>query len=195
MRVASFEPPETRTRPHVGTYLHMRQSNRSPPNGNVVSAWSPMTPPRPLHPAALASKPHGVVLVRVRPHHLDLETSPPSAPPEELPGPVSFSLEEVLRRVRRTSKSSEGELSGSNYKTMQAWFYELELIQSHMAQKPMLRCGSTNPTPSLKTLQPCSTASLLASLLAAYQHRSSPCSQLGEAWPYRNRQESGYSKT
>ena len=45
---------------------------------------------------------------------------------------MSFSLEEVLRRVRRTNKSSAGELSGSNYKTMQAWFYQSNSLAENL---------------------------------------------------------------
>jgi len=83
---------------------------------------------------------------------------------------VSFSLEEVLKRVRRIKKPSAGGLSGSNYKTT--------------------RHDSTYPTHLLRTLELCSTASLLA----AYQLRAPPCLLLGEAWPSRNRQESGYGQ-
>jgi len=57
---------------------------------------------------------------------------PLQPPPEELPDPVSFSLEEVLRRVRRTNKSSAGGLSGSNYKTMQAWFYQSDSLAENL---------------------------------------------------------------
>ena len=59
--------------------------------------------------------------------------APSSPPPEELPGLVPFSLEEVLRRVRRTNKSSAGGLSGSNYKTMQARFYESDSLAENLA--------------------------------------------------------------
>ena len=45
---------------------------------------------------------------------------------------MSFSLEEVLRRVRRTNKSSAGGLSGSNYKTMQAWFNEPDSLAENL---------------------------------------------------------------
>ena len=87
-------------------------------------------------------------------------------PPEELPDPVSFSLEEVLRRVRRTNKSSAGGLSGSNYKTMQAWFYQSDSLAENLTT--------------------------LFNRIAAGRVPASiiPFSQLGEAWPYetvRNR--------
>jgi len=45
---------------------------------------------------------------------------------------VSFSLEEVLRLVRRTNKSSAGGLSGSNYKRMQAWFYQSDSLAENL---------------------------------------------------------------
>ena len=57
---------------------------------------------------------------------------PLQPPPGALPDPVSFSLEEVLKRVRRTNKSSAGGLSGSNYKTMQAWFHESDSLAENL---------------------------------------------------------------
>ena len=48
---------------------------------------------------------------------------PPAGP---LPAPLTFSVEEVMKRVRRTNKASAGGLSGSNYKSMQAWFHDAD---------------------------------------------------------------------
>ena len=49
----------------------------------------------------------------------------PSSPPQK-----NCRMEEVLMRVRRTDKSSAGRLSGSNYKTMQAWFSSCDSLGS-----------------------------------------------------------------
>ena len=50
-------------------------------------------------------------------------TRRPLDPPSgALPPPITFSVGEVMKRVRRTNKASAGGLSGSNYKSMQAWF-------------------------------------------------------------------------
>ena len=50
-------------------------------------------------------------------------TRRPLDPPSgALPSPLTLSVEEVMKRVRRTNKASAGGLSGSNYKSMQAWF-------------------------------------------------------------------------
>ena len=94
----------------------------------------------------------------------------PSSPPGELPDPVSFSLEEVLKRVRRTNKSSAGGLSGSNYKTMQAWFHEPDSLAENLAASFNRIAAGRVP----------------ASII--------PCSPLGEALSSRNRQESGYGQ-
>ena len=49
----------------------------------------------------------------------------PLNPPEgELPAPIEFSVEEVLKRVRSSNKNSAGGLSGSDYQSLSAWLHE-----------------------------------------------------------------------
>ena len=68
---------------------------------------------------------------------------------------MSFSLAEVLRRVRRTNKSSAGGLSGSTYKTMQAWFYQsdlprhMELYYSNCGDAVTLAMAPSDPATTL----------------------------------------------
>ena len=56
---------------------------------------------------------------------LQLETSHP---------PVTYSAEDLLKRVRRTNSSSAGGLSGSNYKTMQAWFVAADTLAEQLTE-------------------------------------------------------------
>ena len=79
--------------------------------------------------------------------------------PAERPHAVPFSLEEVLRRVRRTNKSSAGGLSGSNYKTIQAWLYEPDSLAENLTPAsiiPLLTAGRgvAIPKPSGIGLRP-----------------------------------------
>lgn len=49
----------------------------------------------------------------------------PLNPPEgELPAPIEFSVEEVMKRVRSSNKNSAGGLSGSDYQSLSAWLHE-----------------------------------------------------------------------
>jgi hypothetical protein len=47
--------------------------------------------------------------------------APPTDPP---PPPVSFTVQEVLKKVRRANKSAAGGPSGTDYMTLGAWFHE-----------------------------------------------------------------------
>ena len=69
---------------------------------------------------------------------------PPSGP---LPPPLTFSVEEVMRRVRRANKASAGGLSGSNYKSMQAWFSaEDSLAEKITSLFNLIAAGKVPPT-------------------------------------------------
>ena len=49
---------------------------------------------------------------------------PLEAPPQEAPEAISFEVKEAIRHVRKANRSSAGGLSGTNYNTLQAWFYD-----------------------------------------------------------------------
>ena len=46
----------------------------------------------------------------------------------------TFSVEDVLKRGRRTNRSSAGGLSGSNYKAMQAWFFAADTLAEQLTE-------------------------------------------------------------
>jgi len=79
-------------------------------------------------------------------------------------------VEEVLKLAHRTTRPSAGGLSGSNYKTMQAWFHEPDSLAENLAASFNRIAAGRVP----------------ASII--------PCSPLGEALSSRNRQESGYGQ-
>jgi len=118
--------------------------------GDVTSAFEKLNPqtgdptPRPQEPGVAARSPEeelassawlrGLGLDADAPAESAWERRPLQPPTGDLPPPVAFSVEDVLKRVRRTNRSSAGGLSGSNYKTMQAWFFAADTLAEKLTE-------------------------------------------------------------
>ena len=71
---------------------------------------------------------------------------PLQPPVGALPAPLTFTVEEVIKRVRRTNKASAGGLSGSSYKTMQAWFHDADPLAEKLTAVFNLIAAGQVPT-------------------------------------------------
>ena len=104
-----------------------------PPNPSASRQGGGDVPPeqhdiqglRPLNPSQRRNAGFGLggTFAHAIPRH-ELSPPPELKPPEA----ITFSVEKVIKKIRRSRTASAGGLSGSNYKNLKTWFHDHDAI-------------------------------------------------------------------